>query len=190
MSTKYADLSEARGAGRQARKTYPFVEPPELRVRESRHYPVLIAGGGPIGLATAIDLDRRGIPTVIFEKHNTVSDGSRAICWAKRTLEILDRLGSGQRMLENGVTWNVGKVYFGDEPDPLYSFDLLPDKAQKFPAFVNLQQYYAEEFLVDLLSDHPDIDMRWLNEVIAVENDADKSYGDRANTSWQLPTDL
>lgn len=174
MSAKYAGFGEARGAGRQARKTHPFVEPPELHSGETHHCPVLIVGGGPIGLATAIDLDRHGFPSVVLEKHDSVSDGSRAICWAKRTLEILDRLGTGERMLEKGVTWNVGKVYFGDQPDPIYTFDLLPDKAQKFPAFINLQQYYAEEFLVDLLADHEGIDARWQNEVIAVENDPDK----------------
>ena len=174
MSAKYAGFGEARGAGRQARKTHPFVEPPELHSGETRHCPVLIVGGGPIGLATAIDLDRHGFPSIVLEKHDSVSDGSRAICWAKRTLEILDRLGTGERMLEKGVTWNVGKVYFGDQLDPIYTFDLLPDKAQKFPAFINLQQYYAEEFLVDLLADHEGIDARWQNEVIAVENDPDK----------------
>ena len=59
MSAKYAGFGEARGAGRQARTTHPFVEPPELHSGETRHCPVLIVGGGPIGLATAIDLDRR-----------------------------------------------------------------------------------------------------------------------------------
>jgi len=174
VSAKYADLGQSRGAGRQARKTYPFVAPPELQTGEIRHCPVVIVGGGPIGLATAIDLDRRGFPAVILEKHDSVSDGSRAICWAKRTLEILDRLGTAERMLEKGVTWNVGKVYFGDQPDPIYTFDLLADKAQKFPAFINLQQYYAEEFLIDQLAGHEGVDMRRQNEVIGVENDPDQ----------------
>ncbi|MFQ5983193.1 MAG: FAD-dependent monooxygenase, partial [Woeseiaceae bacterium] len=174
MPAKYADLGRARGAGRQARKTYAFVPPPELQSGEIRHCPVVIAGGGPIGLTTAIDLDRHGFPSIILEKHNSVSDGSRAICWAKRTLEILDRLGPGERLFEKGVTWNVGKVYFGDRPDPIYTFDLLPDKAQKFPAFINLQQYYGEEFLFDELAEHKGIDLRWKNEVIAVDNGPDK----------------
>ena len=87
---------------------------------------------------------------MVLEKYNTVSDGSRAICWAKRTLEILDRIGTSGRMMEKGVVWNQGWVYFGEEIEPVYKFDLLPDKEQKFPAFINLQQFYAEEYLIDL----------------------------------------
>jgi len=171
---KYADVGRAKQTARKARRTYAFAPPPELGRTDITHHPVVIAGGGPIGLATAVDLARQGIRSVVLERSNTVSDGSRAICWAKRTLEILDRLGTGARMLDKGVIWNVGKVYYGPDPEPLYSFDLLPDKAQKFPAFINLQQYYAEEYLVDRVADLPAASIRWQNEVIHVENRPDQ----------------
>lgn len=174
MPAKYSDLGRAKSTARQARRTYPFVKPRELASGKASHYPVAIAGGGPIGLGLAVDLARRDIKTVVLEKHNTVSDGSRAICWAKRTLEICDRWGTADKMLEKGVTWNVGKVYFGNDPEPIYTFDLLPDKAQKFPAFINLQQFYAEECLIEQLAEHPECEMRWQNEVIAVDNDPDQ----------------
>ncbi|MBI1732143.1 MAG: FAD-dependent oxidoreductase [Gammaproteobacteria bacterium] len=171
---KYADVGRAKQTARKARRTYPFVPPPELTSGTVPHVPVIIAGGGPIGLATAVDLARRGIRSLALERTNTVSDGSRAICWAKRTLEILDRLGTGERMLEKGVIWNVGKVYFGPNPEPLYTFDLLADKEQKFPAFINLQQYYAEEYLIDRFSELPAASIRWQNEVVGVDNGADR----------------
>jgi len=174
MTAKYPELGQARQTARQARRTYAFTSPPELSSGETRHYPVAIAGGGPVGLALALDLASKGISSVVLEKYNTVSDGSRAICWAKRTLEICDRLGSGERMLDKGVIWNIGKVYFGAEPEPIYTFDLLPDKAQKFPAFINLQQFYGEEYLIELLQEHPETELRWQNEVIAVDNDPER----------------
>ena len=174
MGAKYPDLGQARQTARQARRTYPFTSPPELGSGEARHYPVVIAGGGPIGLALALDLAGKGVRSVVLEKYNTVSDGSRAICWAKRTLEICDRLGSGERMLDKGVIWNIGKVYFGADPDPIYTFDLLPDKAQKFPAFINLQQFYGEEYLIELLEERPEAELRWQNEVIAVDNEPER----------------
>lgn len=169
MSAKYSDLGQARQAARQPRRQYGFTRPPELDSGAIGHVPVVIAGGGPIGLAMALDLAGYGIRSVILEKHDTVSDGSRAICWAKRTLEILDRLGTAGRMMEKGVVWNVGKVFVGDGSEPLYTFDLLPDKEQEFPAFINLQQYYPEEYMVEQIERNALIDLRWCNEVTAVD---------------------
>ena len=57
------------------------------------HYPVVIAGAGPIGMAAARDLALRGIRSIVLDDDDKVSVGSRAICWARRTLEIFDRLG-------------------------------------------------------------------------------------------------
>jgi len=148
---------------------YPFVRPPELDGRGEGHYPVIIIGAGPIGLALAIDLDRKGIRSLVIDEDNTVSVGSRAICWAKRTLEIFDRLGCGERMLAKGVTWNVGRIFFRDDPEPLYSFNLLPNERQYFPAFINLQQYYTEEYLVDAAAEHPLAELRWLSKVVDVQ---------------------
>ncbi len=171
---KYGDIGEAKNTSKQARNTYAFIQPDEIESGEIQHYPVVIVGGGPIGLSTAIDLSRRGIKSVVLEKYNTVSDGSRAICWAKRTLEIFDRLGTGDRMVGKGVTWNQGKVYFGNDPDPIYSFDLLQDKQQKYPAFINLQQFYAEEYLIETFPQHPETQIRWQNEVVGIDNATDK----------------
>lgn len=170
MTAKYSDIGEAKGRSRKARRTYPFVRPPELDSLKTSHYPVIVAGGGPIGLATAAFLAKVGIKSVVLEKHDSVSDGSRAICWAKRSLEILDQLGIGDRLLEKGVVWNTGKVFYRDSRDPVYSFDLLPDKEQKFPAFINLQQYYVEEYLLDLLDEEDLAEVRWQQELVAVES--------------------
>jgi 3-(3-hydroxy-phenyl)propionate hydroxylase len=167
----HAQLGRARDAARSARRSFPHSPPPDA-ARES-HHPVAIAGAGPVGLALALDLARRGVSCVVLEKRDSVSDGSRAICWSKRTLEILDRLGTGEQMLAKGVTWNVGRVYVGDSAEPVYSFDLLPDKAQRFPAFINLQQYYAEEYLIDACAREPRVEIRWHHEVVGVANAPD-----------------
>lgn len=153
-------------------REYPFRTPPELKGETPGRYPVAIVGAGPIGMAMAIDLALKGIRSVILDDNNVVSVGSRAICWAKRTLEIFDRLGIGDRMLEKGVTWKVGRLFHGEQE--VYNFDLLPDDAHKMPAFVNLQQYYVEEYLVDRIADFPDlIDLRWLSKVTGEEVAAD-----------------
>ena len=144
----------------EPRKRYPFREPPELSGKRG-HYPVVIAGAGPVGLAASRDLALHGVPTLVLDEDDKVSVGSRAICWAKRTLEIFDRLGGAAPMMEKGVTWNTGKVFYGDAREPVFGFDLLPDKSQCFPAFINLQQYYVEEYLVDLVDATPQAELRW-----------------------------
>jgi len=129
-------------------------------------YPVVIIGAGPVGLTLAIDLKLRGVECVLLDDQDRIGEGSRAICFAKRTLEIWDRLGCAAPMLEKGVRWNIGQVFQGE--DLLYQFDLLPEPGHKMPAFINLQQYYAEEFLVDR-AQTLGVDLRWLNRVSGVQ---------------------
>ena len=86
--------------------------------------PVVVVGAGPVGLTLALDLARRAVPVVLIDDADRIGEGSRAICFAKRTLEIFDRLGLAQAMVEKGVTWQKGKVFRGEAG--LYEFDLLP----------------------------------------------------------------
>jgi 3-(3-hydroxy-phenyl)propionate hydroxylase len=134
---------------------------------EPARHPVVVVGAGPVGLALAIDLALRQVPVVLLDNDNTLSSGSRAICFAKRTLEVFDRLGCGDRMVDKGVSWNVGKVFFHDEQ--VYRFDLLPEPGHERPAFINLQQYYVEGYLVERAAELPLIDLRWNNKVTGIE---------------------
>jgi 3-(3-hydroxy-phenyl)propionate hydroxylase len=90
-----------------------------------------------------------------------------------RTLEIFERLGIASRMMQKGVTWNTGRVFSGDDREPVFSFDLSPDRDQCFPAFINLQQYYVEEYLVDVLDETPLTELRWQSKVSGVRQTSD-----------------
>jgi 3-(3-hydroxy-phenyl)propionate hydroxylase len=130
--------------------------------RGARH-PVVVVGAGPVGLVAALDLAIRGIPVVLLDDADRIGEGSRGICYAKRTLEILDRLGVGEALVAKGVTWKLGEVYL--ENALVYGFDLLPEDGHKMPAFINLQQYYLEKALVDRVNEVKGIDLRWKNRV-------------------------
>jgi 3-(3-hydroxy-phenyl)propionate hydroxylase len=134
-------------------------------------YPVVVVGAGPVGLSLAIDLAQRGQPVVLLDDDDKIGDGSRAICFSKRSLEVWDRLGVGTRMVEKGVVWKTGKVFLGDMM--VYQFDLQPEDGHKMPAFINLQQFYAEAYLVDRVQQLPDIDLRWRNKAIGIEQHND-----------------
>lgn len=127
--------------------------------------PVVIVGAGPVGLAMALDLGRRGHPVTVLNRLDFVAHCSKAICFSKRSLDILDRLGVCDPAVEKGVTWNVGKVFWGAGNQPVYQFDMLPVKDQKRPGFINIQQYYIEEYLLDGCKALPNVDIRWGHQV-------------------------
>ncbi|MBY5933984.1 FAD-dependent oxidoreductase [Tateyamaria omphalii] len=153
---------------------YPYA-PVSAQTMPAQRHPVVIVGGGPIGMALALDLGRKGTPVLVLDDHEGVGQGSRAICFAKRTLEIANRLGAGQRMIDKGVVWNVGKVFHGD--DRVFQFNLQPEDGHRCPAFVNLQQPYFEKFLVDEIraaqADGAPIEIRGRNAVTAMEQHRD-----------------
>ena len=136
----------------------------------AEHVPVVVVGAGPVGLAMALDLGRRGHRVVVISKFDFIPGGSKAICFSKRSLDILDRLGLGQQLLHKGVTWNVGKVFWGEREEPVYQFDMLPVKDQQYPGFINLQQYYVEEALLAALQSLPNVELRLGQQVEAVRN--------------------
>lgn len=150
-------------------KPQPYVRPDDLDCSEPRRMPVLIVGAGPIGLAMALDLGRKGHAVTVVSAMPFIAAGSKAICFSKRTLDICDRLGVGGRMLDKGVVWNVGKVFWRGGEEPIYRFDLLPVKRQRNPAFINLQQYYVEEYLCDALERLNNVEIRWGHELTELE---------------------
>ena len=152
---------------RKALFQFGYRRSPDQDSSSPARHPVIVVGAGPVGLCTAIDLAQRGVPVLLLDDADRIGEGSRGICYAKRTLEILDRLGVAEPCLEKGVTWKLGKVFQRDEL--LYAFDLLPEDGHKMPAFINLQQYYLEHALVERAAQLPNLDIRWRNKVIAIE---------------------
>ena len=146
---------------------FEYRQPPELQAPGAapRRYPLVIVGAGPVGMTAALDARRQGIDVLVLDDDNTVSVGSRGLCYAKRTLEILDRCGVGQAVVDKGVTWNVGRTFFGE--DEVFSFNLLPQPEHQRPGMVNLQQYYLEAFQVEACV-RDGVEIRWKNKVVSV----------------------
>lgn len=135
--------------------------------RPERRVPLVIVGAGPVGLAAALDAAQRGLAPLLLDDDDTVSIGSRGVCYAKRTLEILDRLGLGQRVVDKGITWNVGRTFH--RAQEVFSFDLQPEAGHQRPGMVNLQQYYLEQYLVERAQELSTLDLRWKHKVSAVQ---------------------
>ncbi|KZY30765.1 FAD-dependent oxidoreductase, partial [Roseovarius sp. HI0049] len=154
---------------------YPYTRHPDQDAAKPVRHPVIIVGAGPVGLAAALDLGQQGVPVLVLDENDKLSHGSRAICFAKRTLEIADRLGCGAPVTDRGVRWNLGKVFFGDRK--VYEFNLLPEDGHRRPAFINLQQYHLENDMVSRLrtlqAEGAPIDLRGGNRVSDVAANPD-----------------
>lgn len=152
---------------------YAYRKPPELSGGDSPLYAAIVVGAGLAGLTAALELGSRGVRTVLLDDDDTVGAqglSSRGICHAKRSLEVLDRFGVAERIRAKGVTWNEGDVFVRDER--IFRFNLQPEQDQKFPAFVNLQQFYVEQYLVEALQRVGAVSLRWKNRVAGVRQQA------------------
>lgn len=158
-----------------ADKVYPYEKSSDQDLSAPVRHQIVIIGGGPIGMAQGLDLALKGKQVLVLDDHEGIGMGSRAICFAKRPLEILDRLGCGDEICEKGVVWNVGKV-FHDEKQ-VFEFNLLPEGGHKYPAFINLQQPYFERFIIDrvraLQAEGLPLEIRGKNRVDGVEDKGD-----------------
>ena len=145
---------------------FPFVEPPELRGGKTRHA-VTVVGAGPVGLSCALELARHGVSSVVLDPKQSVGVGSRAICIARRSLEILQQLGVSDRFVKKGLGWTNGRSFYKDRL--VYELSMPHSEHERFHPMINLQQQYVEKFLVEKACTDTRIDLRWQNTVTALE---------------------
>ncbi|MBL8470339.1 MAG: FAD-dependent oxidoreductase [Rhodocyclaceae bacterium] len=148
---------------------YFYRRSPDQNAAQPARHPLVVVGAGPTGLCVAIDLALRGNKVVLLDADDCLSDGSRAVSYARRSLEILDRLGCGAKVVERGVAWSSGKIFFKDHH--LYSFNLAQADRVGRPAFINLQQARFEEILVQRAL-ALGVDLRWKNCLATLSQDA------------------
>ncbi|WP_050418951.1 FAD-dependent oxidoreductase [Bradyrhizobium tropiciagri] len=139
---------------------HPVSVPPLSGGHDVTNWKIAIAGGGPVGLATALALARRGIRVLVIEADETVCVGSRAICLSRRSLEIIDRLGGLKPFEDKGLAWTNGRSFYGT--DEVLNFSMPHDRDQRLAPMTNLQQYYIEQFLLDAAQKYAGfIEIRW-----------------------------
>ncbi len=139
----------------------PTAHPPRQRSK------VLIVGAGPAGMVTALELARHGVPSVVASAELQVSQGSRAIVFTRRSMEILQQLGVAARMTENGLPWRFGNSYYRGQR--VFRMEAPHDPDDRFFPMLNLQQQYLEEYLLEACAASPLIEVRWGNKVTRVD---------------------
>ncbi|MBG6070316.1 MULTISPECIES: FAD-dependent monooxygenase [unclassified Polaromonas] len=138
---------------------------PSAHAAQSRQQ-VVIAGAGPAGMVTALELARLGVASVVLTPELQVSQGSRAIVFTRRSMEILQQVGVAGRMSENGLPWRFGNSYYRGQR--VFRMEAPHDADDRFFPMLNIQQQYLEEYLIDACQASPLIDLRWGNKVVGV----------------------
>ncbi|MDR7148749.1 3-(3-hydroxy-phenyl)propionate hydroxylase [Hydrogenophaga palleronii] len=131
---------------------------------------VVVAGAGPIGLVTALALAHQGVACVLVESERQVCEGSRAIVFTRRSMEILQQVGVADQVSASGLPWRFGNSFYRGQR--VFRMEAPHDPDDRFFPMINLQQQFLEEYLVDAVRQHPLIDLRWGNRVTAVVQDA------------------
>jgi 3-(3-hydroxy-phenyl)propionate hydroxylase len=150
--------------------TYQVHEPwlPSAHPRDGRKK-VVIAGAGPAGMVTALRLAQFAVPSVLLESELQVSEGSRAIVFTRRTMEILQQVGVAGRVSENGLPWRFGNSYYRGRH--VFRMEAPHDQDDRFFPMTNIQQQYLEEYLLDACAAEPLIELRWGNKLVGFEQD-------------------
>lgn len=131
--------------------------------------PILIVGAGPTGMTAALELARFGLRSIIFDADNKLADGSRAIAIHRTALEVFERIGAVEPMLDKGIAWQIRRTYFRDQE---LFVQHMPDPGDGvLPTFVNLQQYYTELYLYQRIQETDLITLNWEHRIVDVRQD-------------------
>lgn len=149
-------------------KVHSYRRPPEMDGGRSVR-PVVIVGAGPIGLATALDLARFGVPCIVLEEDLQVSEGSRAIVLTRRSLEILQQIGVHKPFIDKGLPWLQGRSFFRGKE--VYTMLMPHDPDDRYLPGLNIQQQYIEEYLLSYCEQHALIDIRWAQRLVGLSQD-------------------
>lgn len=149
---------------------FPARRVPELDGVAARH-PVAIVGAGPIGMTAALVLARYGIRSVLIDRKDTFNDGSRALCIARPSMHILERIGAVAPFLEKSLGWRYGRSYYRGEQ--IFRLEMPHPPNEKYLPMYNLQQQYIEQYLHDAVAACDLIDIRWQSELSNIKPGAD-----------------
>jgi 3-(3-hydroxy-phenyl)propionate hydroxylase len=145
---------------------FPARHVPELDGSAARHA-VVIVGAGPIGMTAALVLARYGIRSVLLDRKDTFNDGSRALCIARPTMHILERIGAVAPFLDKALGWRFGRSYYRGEQ--IFRLEMPHPPGEKYLPMYNLQQQYIEQYLHDAVAACDLIDMRWQSELTGID---------------------
>jgi 3-(3-hydroxy-phenyl)propionate hydroxylase len=136
----------------------------------ARDLPVVVVGAGPIGLVTALGLAQQGVRCVVLAAELQVCEGSRAIVFTRRSMEILQQAGVAEAIVAKGLPWRCGNSFYRGQR--VFRMESPHSADDRFGPLTNLQQQFVEQFLVEAIDRQPLVELRWGHKVTRlVRND-------------------
>lgn len=136
--------------------------------------PVLVVGGGPVGLTVANLLAARGVPVVLVEQHTTTSDEAKAISLDDESLRALDAAGLGERVLDIVVP-GTGTRYYDRHGRGLFHARGPAGEPLGYPFKNQFAQPELEQLLLTALREQPTADVRFATELVGLTEHADRT---------------
>ncbi|MFI1995345.1 bifunctional 3-(3-hydroxy-phenyl)propionate/3-hydroxycinnamic acid hydroxylase [Actinoplanes sp. NPDC020271] len=129
--------------------------------------PVLVVGGGPVGLTVANLLSAAGVPVTLVERNLSTSDEAKAISLDDESLRTLQRAGLAEAVLDIVVP-GTGTRYYDRKGRPLFHARGPQPYRNGFPFKNQFAQPELERVLLDALKSRPQADVRFGTELVAV----------------------
>jgi 3-(3-hydroxy-phenyl)propionate hydroxylase len=118
--------------------------------------PILIAGGGPVGLITALALARQALPVHVFEAETKVNDAPRAATTHAATLEMLDELGLIEEVIRRGLVEPLFRIWDRATGKLVAEFDFGKLKNDtRYPFVVQCEQHKLANLAIERLGAFP-----------------------------------
>ncbi len=114
--------------------------------------PILIAGGGPVGLIAALALARQGLPVHVFEAESRVNDSPRAATTHAATLEMLAELRLVDEVIRRGLIEPKFRIWDRSSREVIAAFDFGALKQDTpYPFVVQCEQHKLANMTLDRL---------------------------------------
>ena len=130
---------------------------------------VLIAGGGPVGLLSALLLGRQGLPVRLFDVNESPQADPRAATTHPATLDLLAQDGLADDMARVGLVAPIFQFWDRPSGEKIAEFDHAVLKADtRHPFVVQCEQFKTAKLILERLSKLPNVEVLFGHEVVDV----------------------